>query len=47
MLVKSYEEAWFREPIVKYLKLKGKDVESETDKIVFKSLFKYLNDLHE
>jgi protoheme ferro-lyase len=47
MLVKSYEEVWFREPIVKYLKLKGKDVESETDKIVFKILFKYLNDLHE
>lgn len=29
------------------MKLKGKDVEHETDKIVFKGLFKYLNELHE
>jgi hypothetical protein len=47
MLVKSYEDDWFREPIVKFLKLKGKDLAVESDKKVFKELFKHLNDLSE
>ena len=47
MLVKSYEDSWFREPIVKYLKMKSKDVALESDKKVFGELFKYLNELDE
>jgi hypothetical protein len=47
MLVKSYEEAWFREPMVKYMKQKGKDLACDTDKILFGELFKYLNGLEE
>lgn len=47
MLVKSYEDDWFRDPIVKFLKIKGKDLALEGDKRVFKELFKFLNELNE
>ncbi len=34
MLVKAYEDDWFREPIVKYLKIKGEDLAFDDDKKV-------------
>lgn len=46
MLVKSYEEQWFRDPIVKYLlKTSGKDLKLADDKTLFGELFSYLGKL--
>ena len=47
MLVKSFEEGWFRQPVLKYIKQKGKDLDLATDKVLFGELFKYLNTLEE
>lgn len=47
MLVKSYENDWFREPIVNYMKRKDKDCEFDDDKALFGKLFKRLNELSE
>lgn len=48
MMVKSFEEEWFRDPIVKYLKqTTQKDLNLHEDKIVFNELFLYLDKLDE
>jgi hypothetical protein len=48
MMVKSFEEEWFRDPIVKYLKqTTQKDLTLLEDKIVFNELFLYLDKLDE
>lgn len=45
MLVKSYENDWFREPIVNYMKKKDPSCEFDADKALFDKLFKRLNEL--
>ena len=47
MLVKSYENDWFREPIVNYMKKKDSSCQFDVDKALFGKLFKRLNDLSE
>ena len=48
MMVKSFEEDWFRDPIVKYLKqTTQKDLSLLEDKVVFNELFVYLDKLEE
>lgn len=48
MLVKSYEDDWFRDSIVKYLKMKNMaDIELKDDKFLFNELFKKLNNMVE
>ena len=48
MMVKSFEEDWFRDPIMKYLKqTTQKDLSLLEDKVVFNELFVYLDKLEE
>jgi hypothetical protein len=47
MLVKSFENDWFREPIVNYMKKKDSSCEFDNDKTLFAKIFKRLNELSE
>ena len=48
MLVKAYENHWFVECILKYLERTfGEDYKIETNTVIFKKLFKHLNEQDE
>lgn len=46
MLVKSYEEPWFRGSIISYMKNKDETCALDNDKVLFAKLFKRLNEMN-
>jgi hypothetical protein len=48
MLVKAHNHLWFRDCILKYLeRINGDNNKLETNQLIFKKVFKYLNELGE